>query len=97
MLPALDMERLIMDMMGWVGVSKWPLREKVKLPMDVEENLSWEHPIAWNIPTEVLHAGGDHLVSSQTVERFGWTRCLTHCHEGRRVLVPHRGAVGFSG
>ena len=79
MLPALDMERLIMDMMGWVGVSKWTLREKVKIPMDFEENLSWEHPIAWNIPTEVLHAGG------------------AHCHEGRRVLAPHRGAVGFSG
>ena len=31
-MPALDMERLIMDMMGWVGVSKWTLRERSRFP-----------------------------------------------------------------
>ena len=41
------------------------------------ETLSWiylcyvrEHPITWQAPTEILYAGGDHLVSRQTVERF---------------------------
>ena len=29
-----------------------------------------EHPITWQTPTEILYAGGDHLVSRQTVERF---------------------------
>ena len=59
--PVLDMERLILDM----------------IPTDFGEKLSWaylcyvrEHPITWQVHTEILYAGGDHLVSRQTVERF---------------------------
>ena len=36
----------------------------------VSELTLWEHPITWQVPTEILYAGGDHLVSRQTVERF---------------------------
>ena len=75
--PVLDMERLILDMMGRVGVSEQTLRERGEIPTDFGETLSWEylsyvreHPIAWQAPTEILYAGGDHLVSRQTVERF---------------------------
>ena len=75
--PVLDMERLILDMMGWAGVSEQMLREKGEIPTNFGETLSWkylryvrEHPIAWQVPTEILYAGGDHLVSRQTVERF---------------------------
>ena len=75
--PVLDMERLILNMMGWVGVSEQMLREKGEIPTDFGETLSWEyisyvrkHPIAWQVPTEILYAGGDHLVSRQSVERF---------------------------
>ena len=75
--PVLDMERLILDMMGWAGVSEQALREQGEIPTDFGETLSWEylsyvreHPIAWQAPTEILYAGGDHLVSRQTVERF---------------------------
>ena len=75
--PVLDMERLILDMMGWAGVSEQELREQGEIPTDFGETLSWkylcyvrEHPIAWQVPTEILYAGGDHLVSRQTVERF---------------------------
>lgn len=75
--PVLDMERLILDMMGWAGVSEEELRQRGEIPTDFGETLSWkylcfvrDHPIAWNVPTEILYAGGDHLISRQTVERF---------------------------
>ena len=75
--PVLDMERLILDMMGRAGVSEQTLRERGEIPTDFGETLSWEylsyvreHPIAWQAPTEILYAGGDHLVSRQNVERF---------------------------
>ena len=75
--PVLDMERLILDMMSWAGVSEQALCERGEIPTDFGETLSWEylsyvreHPIAWQAPTEILYAGGDHLVSRQTVERF---------------------------
>ena len=75
--PVLDMERLILDMMGWAGVSEQMLREKGEIPTDFGETLSWaylcyvrEHPITWQVPTEILYAGGDHLVPRQTVEQF---------------------------
>ena len=75
--PVLDMERLILDMMSWAGVSEQALREKGEIATDFGETLSWEylsyvreHPIAWQVPTEILYAGGDHLVSCQSVERF---------------------------
>lgn len=75
--PVLDMERLILDMMGWAGVSEDDLREKGEIPADFGETLSWkylcfvrENPIRWNIPTEILYAGNDNLVSRQTVEAF---------------------------
>ena len=75
--PVLDMERLILDMMAWAGVSEQALCERGEVPTDFGETLSWEylsyvreHPIAWQAPTEILYAGGDHLVSRQSVERF---------------------------
>ena len=75
--PVLDMERLILDMMSWAGVSEQALCERGEIPTDFGETLSWEylsyvreHPIAWQAPTEILYAGGDHLVSRQSVERF---------------------------
>lgn len=75
--PVLDMERLILDMMSWAGVSEQALREQGEIPTNFGETLSWkylcyvrEHPIAWQVPTEILYAGGDHLVSRQSVERF---------------------------
>lgn len=75
--PVLDMERLILDMMGWAGVSEQALREQGEIPTNFGETLSWkylcyvqEHLITWQTPTEILYAGSDHLVSRQSVERF---------------------------
>ena len=75
--PVLDMERLILDMMGWAGVSEAELREKGEIPTSFGETLSWrylcyvrERPIAWDAPTETLYAGQDHLTARQTVDAF---------------------------
>ena len=38
--PVLDMERLILDMMGWAGVSEQALREQGEIPTDFGETLS---------------------------------------------------------
>lgn len=75
--PVLDMERLILDMMGWAAVSEADLRERGEIPTDFGETLSWDylcfvrrHPITWNVPTEILYAGNDHLISRRTAEEF---------------------------
>jgi len=75
--PVLDMERLILDMMGWANVSEEELRGKGEIPTDFGETLSWEYlcfvrenPITWNVPTEILYAGNDDLTSRQTVNQF---------------------------
>lgn len=75
--PVLDMERLILDMMSWENVSEKDLREKGEISTDFGETLSWkylcfvrENPITWNVPTEILYAGNDNLISCQTVDWF---------------------------
>jgi len=75
--PILDMERLILDMMSWASVTEEQLQKSGEIPTTFGETLSWEylcyvrsHPITWTVPTEILYAGGDHLTSRQTVERF---------------------------
>lgn len=75
--PVLDMERLILDMMSWANVSENDLRAKKEIPTDFGETLSWkylcfvrENPIKWNVPTEILYAGNDNLISRQTVNWF---------------------------
>lgn len=75
--PVLDMERLILDMMCMANVTEKDLCEKGEISTDFGETLSWdylcfvrENPIIWNIPTEILYAGMDNLVSRQTVNEF---------------------------
>ena len=97
--PVLDMERLILDMMAWAGVSEQALCERGEVPTDFGETLSWaylcyvrEHPIAWQVPTEILYAGGDHLVSRQSVEQFaaehGEKTSFIVLERGRPVACP---------
>jgi len=75
--PVLDMERLILDMMSWANVSEKELCEKEEIVTGFGETLSWKYlcfvrdnPIKWNIPTEILYAGKDNLISRQTVDVF---------------------------
>lgn len=75
--PIVNMERLILDMMGWAGVSEAELRERKEIPTDFGETLSWsylcfvrDNPISWCVPTSVLYADGDFMTSRQTVADF---------------------------
>lgn len=75
--PVLDMERLILDMMQWANVTEQELYEKGKIPTDFGETLSWEYlnyvrknPIEWSIPTKILYAEKDNLISHKTVDAF---------------------------
>ena len=75
--PVLDMERLILDMMTWAGVTEQKLAEKGEIPTNFGETLSWEylsyvrkHPIDWRVRTEILYAQGDELISRKTVDGF---------------------------
>lgn len=76
--PIVDMERLILDMMGWGGVTERELRERGEIPTNFRQTLSWhylcwarEHPLTrWRCPTEILYAGHDNLTSRETVSAF---------------------------
>ena len=75
--PVLDMEQLILNMMNWANVSEETLCEKKEISTDFGETLSWkylcfvrENPIIWNIPTEILYAEKDNLISHETVDKF---------------------------
>lgn len=75
--PIVDMERLISDMMKWANVSESCLDEKQTIETDFGETLSWEyltyvrnHPIRWNVPTEILYAGEDNLTTRETITAF---------------------------
>lgn len=75
--PILDMEGLILTMMGWAGVTEEALRERGEIPTDFGETLSWaylayvrRHPVRWSAPTEILCAGEDPMVPRDTAEAF---------------------------
>ena len=75
--PVLDMERLILDMMGRAGVTERELREKGEILTSFGETRSWEYlswvrknPIDWQVRTEILYASGDELISQGTVDEF---------------------------
>lgn len=89
--PILDMERLILDLMSRACVSEEHLRTQGEISTSFGETLSWkylcyarEHPLQWNVPTEILYAGKDHLTSRQTVDAFVTTHRakLTVMEEG---------------
>ena len=75
--PIVDMEKLIMDMMTWAGVTEEDLRARGTIETPFGETLSWEyltyvrsHPLRWEIPTEILYGTGDHLTAPATVSAF---------------------------
>ncbi|MGL4607016.1 MAG: alpha/beta hydrolase [Eubacteriaceae bacterium] len=75
--PILDMERLIFDMMQWANLTEKELFEQGEISTDFGETLSWEYlnyvrqnPIKWDIPTEILYAEKDNLLSRTTVDAF---------------------------
>ena len=76
--PILDMERLILDMMGWAKVTERELSEKGEIATSFGQTLSWaylcyvrEYPVHnWQCPICILYTGQDNMTSRQTVEEF---------------------------
>lgn len=76
--PVLDMERLILTMMGWAGITEEQLRERGEVSTSFGQTLSWgylcwvrEHPTRrWTCPVRILYGSGDSMTSRQTVEEY---------------------------
>ena len=75
--PVVDMEQLIRDMMARAGVTEAELEARGVIATDFGEELSWqylcfvrEHPIRWDVPTEILYGSEDMLTDRETMERF---------------------------
>ena len=75
--PIVDMEKLITDMMAWANVSEQELESKGVVHTEFGEDLSWDylcyvrnHPIKWNVPTQILYGSKDHLMSIDTITNF---------------------------
>ena len=86
--PIVDMERLILDMLRWAGVTERRLEQEKRIRTDFGEELSWAyleyvraHPTAWNVPTEILYGSGDTLQSLETIRTFA-----ERCHAGVTVM-----------
>lgn len=78
--PIVDLERLIRDMMGWAGVTEPELEARGLIPTAFGEDLSWDylcrvrnHPLSWNVPTEILYGSKDNLTAYETVAAFAET------------------------
>ena len=75
--PIVDMEKLITDMMGRTGVTQAELKERRFIQTEFGEDLSWEylsyvreHPVDWNVPTDILYGSADNLTSVDTIMDF---------------------------
>lgn len=75
--PIVNMERLILDMLEWAGVTEDELQEKGVISTEFGEDLSWDylmwvrhHLISWHIPTEILYGSDDNLQSLASIRAF---------------------------
>ncbi|WP_303817313.1 carboxylesterase [Selenomonas ruminantium] len=75
--PIVDMEKLILDMMRWANVTEVELEAQGVIHTEFGEDLSWEylsyvrnHPIKWNVPTQILYGEKDQLTSLATMKDF---------------------------
>ena len=75
--PIVDMEKLILDMMRWANVTEAELEAQGVIHTEFGEDLSWEylsyvrnHPLKWNVPTQILYGEKDQLTSLATMKDF---------------------------
>ena len=75
--PVVNMENLIGNMMMWANVTELELKQKLEIPTEFGETLSWnyltyvrEHPLSWSIPTRILYGEHDNLTSLETMTAF---------------------------
>ena len=87
--PVLDMEKLIQTMMGWAQVTEQELCERGEIPTDFGETLSMrylnyvrQHPVRWEIPTEILYGELDNMTSPETVAEF------VRAHHASLTVMP---------
>ena len=87
--PIVDMERLILTMMGWAGVSEEQLKEQGEIATSFGQTLSWtylcwvrEHPVHhWDCPICILYGSGDNMTPRHTVEEY------THQHNAKLTVL----------
>ena len=75
--PVVDMERLILCMMKFAGVSESELEAKKEIDTSFGEKLSWEYlcyvrnnPINWTVPTWILYGEHDAIIPFEAVKDF---------------------------
>lgn len=76
--PILDMEGLILTMMGWAGVTEEQLRKQGEIATSLGQTLSWkylrwvrEHPVHdWTCPVRILYGSRDNMTSRRTMDEF---------------------------
>ena len=75
--PVADMEKLITDMMTWANVTEDKIFNQKEIQTGFGEVLSWEylcyvreHPVTWEIPTQILYGEKDNLTSYETISKF---------------------------
>ena len=75
--PIVDMEKLIADMMTWANVVEDELKQQGVIRTEFGENLSWnylcyvrDHPVEWNVTTDILYGSRDNLTSYDTISAF---------------------------
>ena len=75
--PIVDLEALILGMMAAEGVTEETLEARGRIPSGFGEDLSWEylryvreHPIRWDVPTEILYGSCDSLTPYGTMAAF---------------------------
>ena len=76
--PILDMEGLILTMMGWAGVTEEHLQAQGEIATSFGQTLSWkylcwvrEHPVHnWTCPIRILYGSRDNMTSRRTIDEF---------------------------
>lgn len=75
--PIVDMQNLIRDIMRLENVTEQELESKGVIHTGFGEDLSWnylcfarEHPLKWDVPTEILYGKNDDLTSFGTIRGF---------------------------
>lgn len=76
--PILNMENLILTMMGWAGVTEDQLQKQGEVATSFGQTLSWkylcwvrEHPVRhWACSIRILYGSEDNMTSRQTVEQY---------------------------
>lgn len=75
--PVVNMGKLISDMLLWSGSNENELKAQKEIHTSFGETLSWEylewvrnHPVQWDVPTEILYGSEDNLQSYETIKSF---------------------------